>query len=184
MIKIANGFDMKVVAYDPYPKTDLEKTCQMSYVSLDELLRVSDIVTLHAPYMPSTHHVLHAKNLLQVKPGAILINTARGALVETAALVDALMSGRLSGAAVDVLEEEGYVGEEQQLYHNNSVDTNKMEVVLADHRLLSIPNVIVTPHNAFNTQEALERILEVCIKNILSWVAGTPQNTIGEQGKA
>jgi D-lactate dehydrogenase len=76
------------------------------------------------------------------------------------------------------------MGEEQQLYHNNSVDTNKMEVVLADHRLLSIPNVIVTPHNAFNTQEALERILEVCIKNILSWVAGTPQNTIGEQGKA
>lgn len=178
VIKIANGFDMKIVAYDPFPKPDLEKTCNMKYVSLEELLSQSDAITMHAPYMPTTHHLLNATNMKLIKPGAVLVNTARGALIETAALVDVLGTGVLSGAALDVLEEEGYVGEEQKLLASQKQNMDQMETVLADHRLMSFPNVIITPHNAFNTQEALERILEITIQNIHAFAKSTAQNVV------
>lgn len=178
VIKIASGFDMKVVAYDPFPKPDLEKTCSMKYVTLEELLAQSDAITMHAPYMPSTHHLLNSTNMKLIKRGAVLINTARGALIETMALVDALSSGILSGAALDVLEEEGYVGEEQKLFGAQKQGAGQMETVLADHQLLSFSNVIITPHNAFNTQEALERILEITVENIQAFAKGSPQNIV------
>ncbi len=178
VIKIANGFDMKVVAYDPFPKPDLEKTCSMKYVSLEELLAESDAITMHAPYMPSTHHLLNSSNMRLIKQGAVLINTARGALIETPALVDALSNGILSGAALDVLEEEGYVGEEQKLLTSSKQQAGQMETVLADHQLMSFQNVIITPHNAFNTQEALERILEITLENIKAFAKSTPQNMV------
>jgi D-lactate dehydrogenase len=177
-IQIANGFGMHVLAYDPFPKPDLEKTCSMKYVSLDELLAQSDVITLHAPYMPATHHLLNVKNMQTIKPGALLINTARGALVETAALVEALHSGRLAGAGLDVLEEEGYVGEEWKLLTSGSPKAEQMATILADHQLMALPNVIITPHNAFNTTEAIERILEITTQNITSFAQGAPQNTV------
>lgn len=180
VIKIATGFDMKVVAYDPYPKLDLEKTCNMKYIALDDLLSSSDIITLHAPYTPVTHHLLNQENMKRIKPGAVLVNTARGALVETAGLVEALKEGRLSGAALDVLEEEGFVGEEWKLLHEGTPRSDKMETVLADHQLMAFPNVVITPHNAFNTQEALERILEVTLQNIQSFVVGKIQNSVAK----
>lgn len=178
VIKIANGFDMKVVAYDPFPKPDLEKMCSMKYVTLEELLAQSDAITMHAPYMPSTHHLLNSTNMKLIKRGAVLINTARGALIETAALVEALSSGILSGAGLDVLEEEGYVGEERKLLGSQKKGAEQMETVLADHQLLSFSNVIITPHNAFNTQEALERILEITVENIQAFAKGSPENII------
>lgn len=178
VIKIANGFDMNVLAYDPFPKPDLEKTCAMKYVTLEELLLKSDAITMHAPYMPSTHHLLNGSNMKLVKPGAVLVNTARGALVETAALVEALSSGLLSGAALDVLEEEGYVGEEQKLLVSQKQSAGQLETVLADHQLMSFPNVVITPHNAFNTQEALERILEITMSNIDSFAKGQAANVV------
>lgn len=178
VIKIANGFDMNVIAYDPFPKSDLEKTCAMKYVSLEELLQRSDVITMHAPYMPATHHLLNRQNMKLVKPGAVLINTARGALVETAGLIEALQDGRLSGAGLDVLEEEGYVGEEWKLLSTETPAAGKMETVLADHQLMSFPNVLITPHNAFNTQEALERILEITLENIGAFAQGAPTNGV------
>lgn len=178
VIKIANGFDMNVVAYDPYPKSNLEKACNMKYAALDDLLTRSDVITLHAPYMPATHHLLNQENMKLIKPGAVLVNTARGALVETTGLVTALKEGRLSGAALDVLEEEGYVGEEWRLLSQDAPVSGKMETVLADHQLMSFPNVIITPHNAFNTQEALERILDVTLDNIQTYSTGVLQNGV------
>lgn len=178
VIKIANGFDMKVIAYDPYPKADLEKTCNMKYVTLEELLAQSDAITMHAPYMPATHHLLNRENMKVIKTGAVLINTARGALVETTGLVESLQEGRLSGVALDVLEEEGFVGEEWKLLSGKNPAGDKMETVLADHQLMSFPNVIITPHNAFNTQEALERILEVTVQNLEAFARGQIQNVV------
>lgn len=178
VIKIANGFDMKVVAYDPYPKADLDKTCSMQYVMLEELLAQSDAITMHAPYMATTHHLLNTENMKLIKPGAVLVNTARGALIETAGLVESLQSGRLSGAALDVLEEEGFVGEEWKLLNGKSAATDKIETVLADHQLMAFPNVVITPHNAFNTQEALERILEVTLQNLDAFARGEIQNAV------
>ncbi len=178
VIEIAVGFGMKVIAYDPFPKPELEAKYNMKYVELVELLRMSNVITVHTPYMPSTHHLLDAEKFKLIKSGAVLINTARGAIVETSALVDVLKSGHLAGAALDVLEEEGYVGEEWKLFGGSKELSGKMETVLADHVLLEMPNVIVSPHNAFNTKEALERILEVSIENMLSFEKGTVINSV------
>lgn len=178
VIEIANGLSMNVIAYDPFPKLELEKSFRMKYVTLEELLGQADIVTIHTPYLPATHHLLNSENLKLVKPGAVLINTARGAVVETAALVGVLKSGHLAGAALDVLEEEGYVGEEWKLFGGGKSVTERVETVLADHVLLGMPNVLITPHNAFNTQEALERILQVSVENILGFVEGEAKNLV------
>lgn len=178
VIKIANGFEMNVIACDPYPKADLEKTCNMKYVTLEELLAQSDVITMHAPYMPATHYLLNRENMKVIKTGAVLINTARGALIETAGLVESLKEGRLSGVALDVLEEEGFVGEEWKLLSGKNPAGDKMEIVLADHQLMSFPNVIITPHNAFNTQEALERIVEVTVQNLEAFARGQIQNVV------
>lgn len=178
VIQIANGFGMKVVAYDPYPKADLTKTCSMEYVTLEGLLAQSDVISMHAPYMASTHHLLNRQNMRFIKPGAVLINTARGALVETAGLVESVQTGRLVGVALDVLEEEGFVGEEWKLLGKKVGSEKKMEALLADHQLMAFSNVIITPHNAFNTQEALERILEVTVQNLDAFVRGHIQNEV------
>jgi D-lactate dehydrogenase len=107
IIKMAQGFGMKVVGFDAFPNADLSHTLNFTYVSLSDLLTQSDIITLHVPYNEKTHHLIHKENIGAIKKGAYLINTARGAVVETDALVEALKSGTLAGAALDVLEEEG-----------------------------------------------------------------------------
>lgn len=177
VIEIANGFGMHVIAYDPFPRNGLEKHMNMQYVSLEELLKRADVITLHAPYLPSTHHLLNAQNMQHIKQGAVLVNTARGGLVETQALVDALAAGVLAGAALDVLEEERYVGAEQSLLKGGS-PAEQMKAVLADHQLMSYPNVLISPHNAFNTIEARERILDTTLDNITAFAKGTAQNTV------
>jgi len=177
-IKIASGFGMHVIAYDPYPKAELSKLYNFDYVSLEELLKTSDIISLHVPYMPATHHILNQTNLQLVKPGAVLINTARGGLVETAGLVEALRSGRLAGAAMDVLEEEGFVKEEADILFSGHPNLEQLKIVLADHELMQMPNVIITPHNAFNTKEALTRILDTTASNIQGFAKGSPVNLV------
>lgn len=177
VIEIAKGFSMKVIAYDPFPRAGLEALMDMRYVPLEELLKTADVVSLHAPYLPSTHHLLNGQNMPLIKQGAVLVNTARGGLVETQALVDVLASGRLAGAALDVLEEERYVGAEQTLLKGGS-PAEQMQAVLADHQLMSYPNVLVSPHNAFNTIEARERILDTTLENIVQFAAATPQHVV------
>lgn len=177
VIEIAKGFGMHVIAYDPFPREGLEERCGMRYVPLDDLLKTADVISLHAPYLPSTHHLLNAQNMQHIKQGAVLVNTARGALIETQGLVDALAAGRLAGAALDVLEEERYVGAEQTLLKGGS-PTEQMKAVLADHQLMSYPNVLISPHNAFNTIEARERILDTTLDNITAFAKGTAQNAV------
>ncbi|MCL5775106.1 MAG: hydroxyacid dehydrogenase [Patescibacteria group bacterium] len=177
-IKIAAGFGMHVIAYDPYPKPELAKVYNFEYVSLEELLTQSDVISLHVPYMPATHHILSRKNLNLVKPGAVLINTARGGLVETAALVEALKSGRLAGAAMDVLEEEGFIKEEAEMLLSGHPNEEQLKTVLADHELMHMPNVLITPHNAFNTKEALTRILDTTVSNIQGFAKSSPINLV------
>jgi len=178
VIKIASGFGMHVIAYDPYPKPELAKVYNFEYVSLEDLLKQAEVVTLHVPYMPATHHILNSKNLALVKPGAVLVNTARGGLVETAALVEALKSGRLAGAAMDVLEEEGFVKEEAEMLLSGHPNEQQLKTVLADHELMHMPNVLITPHNAFNTKEALTRILDTTVGNILGFSKNSPINLV------
>lgn len=165
-ITIAKGFGMKVLAFDSFPNEDLSKALEFPYVSFDELLTQSDIITLHVPYDKSTHHLINSSNITKIKKGALLINTARGGLVETEAVVKALNEGILGGYGADVLEEEGVIKDERQFLLYGHPEGHNLKTVLADHVLIDMPNVIITPHNAFNTKEALQRILGTDIANI------------------
>jgi D-specific alpha-keto acid dehydrogenase len=148
-----HGFGCRVLAHDRCPKTFAQ--C----VPLDELLRRSDIVTLHTPLNADTRHLLSRHRLEQMKDGAFVINTGRGALVDTAALVDALEGGRLGGAALDVLE-----GEEGVFYSDHRRRPVESQLLLRLHQL---PNVIITPHTAYYTDHALSDIVENTLRNCL-----------------
>lgn len=178
MVRMAQGFGMKVIGFDAYPNEELSHTLDFAYLPLVELLAASDIVTLHVPYNEHTHHLINKENIGGFKKGAYLINTARGALVETEALVGALQSGRLAGAALDVLEEEGVLADETALLASPHPREEELKIALENHYLISHPRVIVTPHLAFNTTEAVERILNTTVENILNFEAGTPTNSV------
>lgn len=178
VIKIAHGFGMNVLAYDPFPKPELAKKFQFTYASLEDLLEQSDVLTLHVPYMPTTHHIINAENIKLCKKGCIIINTARGGLIETAALVSGLKSGQIAGAGLDVLEEEGFIKEEADLLINGHPKEEELKIALADHELMYMDNVLITPHNAFNTKEALMRILDTTVLNIQAFEKGKPVNVV------
>ncbi|OGG93955.1 hypothetical protein A2609_02305 [Candidatus Kaiserbacteria bacterium RIFOXYD1_FULL_47_14] len=178
IIRMANGFGMKVIGFDAYPNTELAQKLGFSYVSLEELLASSDIVTIHVPYNKDTHHLINKENIGNLKKGAYLINTARGAIVETEALIEALKSGILAGAGLDVLEEEGDMADEIALLTNPHPKEAELKIALENHYLIDHPRVIVTPHLAFNTTEAVERILDTTIENIRAFSAGSPTNLV------
>ncbi|NNM83728.1 hydroxyacid dehydrogenase [Candidatus Parcubacteria bacterium] len=178
VIKMANGFGMKVIGFEVHQNPELAKEFNFTYVPLPELLAASDIITIHVPYNEHTHHLVHKGNISSLKKGAYLINTARGAIVETDALVDALKSGTLAGAALDVLEEEGDLSDEVALLTAPHPNADALKITLENHYLISHPRVIVTPHLAFNTQEAVERILDTTMDNIMRFAEGSPTNVI------
>jgi D-specific alpha-keto acid dehydrogenase len=149
------GFGCRVLAHDPRPKTSAR------YVALDELLEQSDVVTLHAPLKADTHHLLDRRRVEQMKPGAVVVNTARGGLLDTEALLEALESGRLGAAALDVVE-----GEEGIFYADFS-STPITSGSLA--RLQKLPNAIVSPHVAYHTDHALSDIVENSLLNCLEF---------------
>ncbi|MFW5853604.1 MAG: NAD(P)-dependent oxidoreductase [Patescibacteria group bacterium] len=178
VVKIALGFEMKVLAYDPFPKEEVASQLGFTYTDLDSVLNQSDILTLHAPYNQETHHLINSQNINQIKPGAYLINTARGGLIETQALITALKNEIIIGAGLDVLEEEGLVGEDIELLEKPHPETETLRTLLSNHYLIDHPRVIITPHNAFNTQESLQRILETTASNITNFIQNNPQNTV------
>ncbi len=177
-IKIAKGFGMNVIAFDVRHNEDLVKELDFKYVDFDELLKNSDIITLHAPDNKHTHHMINMENIDKIKKGAYLINTSRGALVETRALILALESGVLAGAGMDVLEEEEYMDDDTELLTKEHPNPEDLRIVLANQYLIDHPRVVITPHNAFNTKEALERIVETTIDNIKSFESGETINVV------
>jgi len=179
VIKIARGFGMKVLAYDIRQEPILAEVLNFQYVPFDELLRESDIVTLHAPYNKQTHHMMNVDTLAKMKVGAILINTARGGLVDTLALVAALDAGQLSGAGLDVLEGEQLLREERQILAHHDVPQETLRTLLDSSILIRRPDVVVTPHIAFFSREAQRRILDTTIENLVSFAAGKPVNMVG-----
>jgi len=177
VIRIARGFGMKVLAFDVKRDSFWAEVLGFEYAELNEVLAHSDIITLHAPYNRHTHHLINRDNIHQIKRGAILINTARGGLVNTEALLQALDEGILAGAGLDVLEGEESIYEESALL-GDAVNPEKLRIAIQNHVVLKKPNVVFTPHNAFNSQEALERILDTTADNIASFIAGAPKNVV------
>ena len=160
-IDICKGFGMKVLAYDKFPDESITDGERVKYVNLNELMKNSDIISLHCPLTDETYHIIDADALKNCKTGAVIINTSRGALIDTVALLDGIKSRKIGGACLDVYEEESDLFFEDNSGHILEDDT------LA--RLISMPNVIVTSHQAFLTREALDNIAETTINNIVSF---------------
>ena len=160
-INICRGFGMKVLAYDKYPAPGLDNGDSIRYVELSELLANSDIISLHCPLTDDTYHVINEEALEQCKPGVVLLNTSRGALVDAEALLEGIKSRKVGAACLDVYEEEANLFFEDKSNHIIEDD------VLA--RLISMPNVIVTSHQAFLTEEALSNIAETTVNNIVGF---------------
>lgn len=181
VIRMALGFGMKVIAFDVKEQTFMAEILNFEYVSFEDLLKKSDIISLHAPYLPSTKHLINKKNIGLIKRGAVLVNTARGGLIETDALADALDQKILSGAGLDVLEEEEYVLEEKRLLEGTETEDHwrRLQTTLKNHVLLHRENVIYTPHMAFYSCEAVQRILDTTMDNIRSFREGKPINGVG-----
>jgi len=190
VIRIAHGFGMKPVAYDMSPQTRMAQMLEFEYVTLDRLLKVSDIITLHVPLNARTRHMLNARRIAKCKPGFILINTARGALVDIEALIAGLDSGQVGGVGLDVLEDEKAFNSDsarllgaQIVQRIQAVATpggdperreerlRELQGLMRNRQLLAHPNVFFTPHVGFNSVEAIERINMGTVENIRSFVA-------------
>lgn len=178
VMRIAKGFGMHLLAYDPIQDMTKADHFDFTYTSLEDLLGQSDIVTLHAPASAATRHLIGAHNIGQFKRGALLINTARGELVDTEALLSALDQGILLGAGLDVLEGEEVFSEEKQLLLNPKATEESLKRALRNRSLLQRPDLVITPHIAFDSAEAVERILDTTIANIKAFRSGTPQNQV------
>lgn len=172
------GFGMKVIAHDIYPNEKLAKECGFKYVPFEKLLAESDVITFHVPLTKETTHMLNMRNVGKIKKGAVLINTSRGAVIETRALVEGISKGLLSGVGLDVLEEECAIKEETELLSKGFKKACDIKTLLAEHVLLEQPNVYITPHCAFYSKEALQRILDTTIANIESFLKKSPQNIV------
>lgn len=179
-LKIANGFSMRTLAFDSFPKNELQDELHFTYVSLEELLAQSDFISLHVPYMPETHHLINKERIAMMKPGAMLINTARGGLVDTGALVEALDNGKIGGAALDVIEGEQLLNyeEETALLESDETPEGTLRHGLEISALKKMPNVIVSPHNAFNTVEAIGRINTTTANNIIGFYNHDTPNVV------
>jgi len=176
--QMAKGFGLKIIAFDPKKDLKLAKKLDFKYVALDNLLKTSDIISLHAPYNKKTHHLINKNNINQIKKGAYLVNTARGGLIETDSLITALNKGIIAGAGLDVLEEECFIKEEKELLAKPFQKKCNLKTVLQGHVLIQDPRVLVTPHNAFNSHEALQRILDTTVENIQGFLRGKPKNLV------
>jgi len=170
LARIMQGFGCRVLAYDPYPDADLQAR-GVAYASMAELLADSDIVTLHCPLTSETHHLIDAQAVALMRHGAMLINTSRGAIVDTRAVIDGLKSGRIGRLGLDVYEEEG------DLFFEDLSEQVLQDDVFA--RLLTFPNVLVTAHQAFFTIEAMTAIAETTVANISAFAAtGRPEHEV------
>ena len=154
--RIAQAFGMKVLAFDGTPNPQFERDT-LRYVPLKDLLAQADVVSLHCPLLESTREIINRDSLAQMKPGAILINTSRGPLVNESDLAAALASGHLAAAAVDVVSSEP---------------------IHADNPLLGAPNILITPHIAWAPKESRARLLEIAVGNLQAWLQGSPNNEV------
>jgi len=162
---ICRGFGMKLIAYDKFPNPN----AGLEYVTLEELLERSDVISLHCPLTEETYHMIGSDAVKRMKPGAILINTSRGGLVDTEAIIDGLKEGKIGAACLDVYEEEADLFYED--FSGEVVQDDKLV------RLIGMPNVIVTSHQAFLTNEALDNIASTTVNNIRKFFAGQPDET-------
>ncbi|MBN2592186.1 MAG: 2-hydroxyacid dehydrogenase [Sedimentisphaerales bacterium] len=164
--KILRGFDMWVLVYDPYPDQEFAKTTKVEYVDLEELYVKSDVISLHCPLTHDTYHIIDEESLGKMKDGVMIVNTGRGGLINAKALIDALKSGKVGAAGLDVYEEES-----EYFFEDFSTQVLDDDVLA---RLLTFSNVLITSHQGFFTREAMQNIARTTLENIRDFLDGKP----------
>lgn len=177
LIGLLSGFGVHILAYDPFPNSELHASGLCSYVSLTKLFRESDIISLHAPLTKETTYLVNKKTIKKMKPGVILINTARGGLIRSSDLLWGLEQKIIAAAGLDVLESENLL-EDPCLFATHARTHEETEVTLMNNLLIDHPRTIITPHNAFNTTEAVERIIDTSTDNIKQFQQGNVQHIV------
>lgn len=180
VMKIAKGFGMKILAYDAYPNKSLEKKYGCRYKEFDHILENSDVITFHVPHLKSTHHMLNTKNIKKLKKGVVIINTSRGPVTQSKALLQGIEKGIISGIGLDTIEEENCTFTNTSNEHVcDSKNSTYLRTLVDNSMLLRKENVIMTPHNAFNTKEAKRRILDTSLENIKFFQKKKEHNLVG-----
>jgi len=178
VIEIARGFNMEVIAFDVQPDEKAASKLGFSYAGMDALLSRADIITLHVPGNEKTRNLISKQEFSKMKQGAVLINTSRGFVVDIEALLEALVNRKIAAAGLDVLPEEPTIREEAELLRSIFAERHNLETLFAGHMLAHRPNVLITPHSAFNTREAKQRLLGTTVDNITAFIGGKPQNIV------
>ena len=173
IVKIAKGFSMNVICYDIKENLNLKNNYYVKYTNLDTLCKLSDIISLHAPLTTTTFHMIDKARINLMKDSAIILNTARGELIDTEALYSALIENKLKGAALDVLEYEDIISNKRPA---ENLDLKNLRISLINSKLLNLPNVVATPHIAYDTKEAIDRILNTTILNLRQFENGEKLN--------
>ncbi len=177
-VRIAKGFDMNIIAYDIYPREELVQKYGVKYLPLDDLLKQSDVISLHSPLTNDNFHLINEEKINLMKKNAVVINTARGELIDTKALYNALAENRIWGAGLDVLEAENILTQPEKSFDFDYLTNDVIRQTLLNDRLLKLHNVVVTPHIAYNSKEANERILNITMNNIRKFFKGEIQNSV------
>ncbi len=176
--RLAYGFDMNILGFDLHQKQELIENYRVKYADFDTLLKESDFISLHAPLTKDNYHMFDEAAFKKMKPTAILINTARGEHIETQALYNALSRKEIAGAGLDVLESEETISDTDYLVDINRLNECALKQTILNTRLQQLPNVIITPHIAYNTKEAIQRILDTTMSNIKAFLDGVVENNV------
>ena len=176
--RVAYGFDMHILGYDIKENEKLKERYNVDYTDFDTLLEKSDFISLHTPLTETNRHLFNESSFKKMKNTAILINTARGEIVETQALYNALVKKEIAGAGLDVLESEETISDPDYLVDISRLNNTTLSQTILNNRLQQLENVIITPHIAYNTWEAIHRILETTMRNINAFEKGSVQNKV------
>ena len=176
--KLAYGFEMKILGYDLKENDELKNIFNIEYVDFDTLLSKSDFISIHAPLTKDNYHLFDSEAFKKMKSSSILINTARGELIDTQALYNAITKGKIAGAGLDVLECEETISDSDYLVDIGRLNNSALRQTILNTRLQQLDNVVITPHIAYNTHEAVCRILETTMDNIISFVDGQLKNSV------
>ena len=177
MARLGWAFGMKVIAHDLRLDVDLKEKYGVQFMTLEDVLEQADVISLHVPYLPSTHHLINTERLRLLKPTALLINTSRGKVIDTKAVAAALRENRLGGVALDTFEGED-IWIEEEFLKRDDLPAITLKEAMESFSIMRSELAILTPHNAFNTRESLERILITSAENLKAYFGGNPQNIV------
>lgn len=178
MARLAHGIGLKILGYDLKENEELKAKYNVHYTDFENLVRNSDFISLHSPLTKENYHLFNKEIFELMKPTAFIINTARGELIDTQALYNALSENKIAGAGLDVLESEDTLVDVEYLVDIGRMSPQALQKTVLNNRLMKLDNVIITPHIAYDTEEAINRILNTAISNINAFVEGKIQNNV------